>query len=202
MKELEQIPREAERSSGMWGFVWEVIQFVALTIVIVVPIRVYVAQPYIVSGNSMYPTFESGDYLIVDQLSYRLNEPTYGDVVIFRYPQDPSKFFIKRIIGKPNDVIEFVNGALTIVNTEHPDGIAFDDPYANLLSRETKTVTLKEKEYYVLGDNRIASLDSRAWGPLPENLITGRVLARLFPVSHIDLLPGKIQFFKMPSNSN
>src|SRR3989338_6991381 len=92
----ENLPLTARESTGSWWkFIREIVQFVFLTLIIVVPIRAYVAQPYIVNGSSMYPTFENGDYLIVDQLSYRFGEPDYGDVIVFRYPQDPSKFFIK-----------------------------------------------------------------------------------------------------------
>lgn len=142
--------------------VWEVVKFVIVTLVIVVPVRAYIAQPFIVSGVSMVPTFHNGEYLIVDELSYHLREPKRGEVVVFRYPLDEKKFFIKRLIGLPGDTVELPGGERV----------------------------LGPGEYYVLGDNRDQSLDSRAWGTVPEKLLTGRVLLRLFPFTEIGFLPG------------
>ncbi|MEW5908057.1 MAG: signal peptidase I [Patescibacteria group bacterium] len=141
----------------------EYIRFTFIVLFIVLPIRFWIAQPFIVSGASMVPTFENGDYLIIDELSYHLRTPQKGEVIIFRYPLDPSKFFIKRIIGVPGDTVE-INGG---------------------------KILLKDNEYYVLGDNRNNSLDSRIWGTLDRNLIVGRALVRLWPITDMSLLPGQ-----------
>src|SRR3989338_9340260 len=84
---------------------WETVRFIFIALLIVIPIRLFIAQPFIVSGASMDPTFTDGQYLIVDEVSYRFNEPIRGDVIIFKYPKDPKKYFIKRIIGLPRHTV-------------------------------------------------------------------------------------------------
>lgn len=172
------------------NFLKELITFAAVAVVIVLPIRVFIAQPFIVSGESMFPTFESGQYLIVDQLSYRIGEPVRGDVVVFRYPQDPSKFFIKRIIALPNEKIR-IEGKNVIITMTDGTEITLDEPYITLEKENNISETLKDDEYFVMGDNRLASLDSRVWGPLKKDMITGRAWLRLLPVDKIDFLPGE-----------
>jgi signal peptidase I len=173
------------------NFFKEIFKFSLIALLIVLPIRFFVAQPFIVSGASMQPTFENGQYLIVDQLSYRFEDPQRGSVVIFHYPQDPSKFFIKRIIGLPGETVVIEGTQITIKNDALPGGFVLDEPYvaeANL-KNDNLTVTVSEGEYFVLGDNRKASSDSRVWGALPEDLIVGRPFLRLFPISEADILP-------------
>ena len=147
-----------ENKSGLWEF----IKFVVIAVLIVVPIRLWVAQPFIVNGASMEPTFQTGDYLIVDELSYQFRQPKKEEVIIFRYPLNPSIFYIKRVIGTPGETIIL-------------DG---------------KEIELGEKEYFVMGDNRPFSSDSRRWGTVPENLIVGRAFARLWPFTEVGILPG------------
>ncbi|HEY4502616.1 MAG TPA: signal peptidase I [Candidatus Paceibacterota bacterium] len=176
-------------------FIKEVIKFAIIAALIVAPIRLFIAQPFIVSGASMEPTFETGQYVIVDQLSYAFEKPVRGDVVIFRYPRDPSTFFIKRIIGLPGETIQLRGKDVIIKNSEHESGIILDEPY---LEKENKssanmTVELKDTEYFVMGDNRHESSDSRIWGPLDEKYLVGRALLRLFPFTGDILLPGGIQ---------
>lgn len=187
----ENPPFKADKSSGggFSFFVWEVVKFVFLALIIVVPIRVYVAQPYIVSGSSMVPTFHNGDYLIVDQLSYRFDEPDRGDVVIFKYPKDPTKFFIKRVIALPRETLEIREGTIIIKNETSPDGFVLPDPYNKSPFNDTMTITLQDTEYFVMGDNREASLDSRSWGALPRSLLVGKTFARLFPFYDISFSP-------------
>ena len=174
------------------NFFTDLIKFSLVALLIVVPIRLYIAQPFIVSGDSMVPTFHNGEYLIVDEVSYRFEEPARGDVIIFRYPKDPSKYFIKRIIGLPGDTVALANGTVTITNTENPDGFVEHEPYLMDAQRTTEryTVALGEGEYFVLGDNRPASSDSRSWGVLPEDNIVGRAFLRLLPIAHAAVLPG------------
>ena len=173
----------------------EIIRFALLAIIIVVPIRMFIAQPFIVSGASMDNTFENGQYLIVDQLSYYLHEPARGDVVIFRYPRDPSKFFIKRVIGLPGDTLTIEESNVTITNEANPDGYVLDEPYVNSMEvAAPRTEVMGPREYFVMGDNRDQSSDSRVWGVLQEERIIGRAWLRLFPPTAVDFLPGKVDF--------
>ena len=172
----------------------EIARFAILAILIVIPIRMFIAQPFIVSGASMDDTFHSGEYLIVDQVSYYFESPQRGDVVIFRYPKDPSKFFIKRVIGVPGDTVNIENGVVTITNEAHPEGFVLDEPYITQMPPEpARTETLGEREYFVMGDNRGQSSDSRSWGVLQEERIIGRALLRLFPPTEFGFLPGAIR---------
>lgn len=168
----------------------EIIRFVLISLAIVIPIRLYIAEPFIVSGSSMVPTFQTGNYLIVEQVSYRFENPERGDVVVFHYPRDPSKFFIKRIIGLPGEVIEINKGQIIIKNETYPDGLLLNEPYIDMKSDDNLRFTLSSDEYFVMGDNRTASSDSRVWGPLPEDLIVGKAFLRLFPIQNLDILPG------------
>jgi len=169
----------------------EIVQFAIIALIIVVPVRWFVAQPFIVSGASMEDTFYTGEYLIVDQLSYHLEEPTAGDVIVFRYPRNPSTFFIKRIIGTPGDTVTIDGNVVTIINDKHPNGIVLDEPYIHSMAPNTfMTEKLGEREYFVMGDNRDRSSDSRVWGILQRENIIGRAYLRLFPFTRIDYLPG------------
>jgi signal peptidase I len=171
----------------------EIVRFSIIAILIVIPIRMFIAQPFIVSGASMDNTFHNGQYLIVDQVSYYFNQPARGDVVIFRYPRDPSKFFIKRIIGIPGDTITIENAQVKITNEQHPDGFILEEPYVKSMALSSRiTETLGEREYFVMGDNRDQSSDSRSWGILQEERIVGRALVRLFPPGEVNYLPGSV----------
>lgn len=172
----------------------EIIRFSLIALLIVIPIRMFIAQPFIVSGASMNETFHNGEYLIVDQVSYRLHSPERGDVVIFRYPRDPSKFFIKRIIGVPGDTITIVDSTVTITNNQSPEGFILNEPYVkSMRPGPSLTEELGEREYFVMGDNRDESSDSRVWGVLQEERIIGRAFLRLFPPQVMDVLPGAIK---------
>ncbi|MDP3996530.1 MAG: signal peptidase I [bacterium] len=170
-------------------------KFVLLTLIIVVPIRVFIAQPFLVSGSSMEPTFEDKEYLIVDKLSYRVENPQRGDVVIFRFPGDTDKFLIKRIIGLPGETVEVRNGKTHIKNESYPDGFVLGEPYAlSNLPLITMTVTLKDDYYFVMGDNREQSADSRIWGPLNRSFIVGRPFIRLYPFNEMAMFPGQAHY--------
>lgn len=167
------------------------IRFALIALIIVVPIRWFVAQPFFVRGESMVPTFHNNEYLIVDQLTYRFEEPKRGDVIIMRYPKDESTFFIKRIIGLPNETIE-LQGLHVIVRQTGKESITLDEPYIETerTRNEFKSYTLGPDEYFVMGDNRYASSDSRSWGNLPRKDIVGRALFRMFPPKMFGVFPG------------
>jgi|SRR3989344_1268873 len=169
----------------------ETLKLLFISLAIVIPFRLFIAQPFIVEGASMYPTFDNGDYLIVDELSYRFKGPERGSVLVFRYPKDPSKSFIKRVVGLPGELVALEDGGIVITSSEHPQGLALEEPYVKLKKGDKLSYALGQGEYYVLGDNRAQSADSRLWGPVPEDNIIGRPIIRLLPPA---ILPGNFNF--------
>ena len=183
---------ENQKKKSNWQSFWELVRFAIIAIIIVVPIRIFIAQPFIVSGSSMVPTFQDGQYLVVDEISYILGTPKRDDVVIFRNPNDEKIFFIKRIIGLPGETVD-VNSAenkVTIINKEHPQGFSLDQSFIKNIGGIDGHRVLGNNEYYVMGDNRPASSDSRYWGVVPKDLMIGRVLLRLLPFNKINYMPG------------
>ncbi len=178
-----------QQTNSITNFLREILIFIAVALIIIVPIRAFVAEPFVVSGASMYPTFTSGQYLIVDQLSYDFSLPHRGDVVILKYPLDTSVYFIKRIIGLPGETVSINNGVVTI----NPGNITLSEPYieSDHRSFDTSTTTLGPNQYFVMGDNRNQSSDSRIWGTVPRDLIVGRPLLRLLPPTSLAIFPGR-----------
>ncbi len=166
-----------------FSLISEIIRIVILAAVIVIPIRYFIFQPFFVQGISMQPNFENGDYLIVDEITYRFRKPERGEVIVFKYPRNPSQRYIKRIIGLPGETVEIKDGKITIFKK---DGERIELNESAYLPADIKTsgnirITLSDNEYFVLGDNRNFSSDSRRWGPLPEKYIIGRVYIRAWP---------------------
>ena len=160
-------------------------------------IRFVVAAPYIVSGASMENTFQDFNYLIVDRLSYDFGDPRRGDVIVFDLPQDTGRSLIKRVIGLPGETIILNGATVTIVNSEYPDGFTLSEPYLspeNLGGSSNMRITLAPDQFFVLGDNRRVSADSRLWGALPREDIVGRVFLRLFPLNEVSVLPGEARY--------
>lgn len=156
--------------------------FIIGALALVLLIRSFVFQPFLVRGDSMVPNFHGGDYLVVDEMTYRfLREPARGEVIVFRFPGDETQKYIKRVIGLPGETIEIQEGKVYISsNGEH---LLLEEPY---LGNENETagfvkLTLQDSEYFVMGDNRKFSSDSRRWGTLPRNEIIGRAVLRVFP---------------------
>jgi signal peptidase I len=152
--------------------------------VIIIPVRYFLIQPFYVKGASMEPNFFDHEYLIIDELSYRLNEPVRGDIVVFKYPKDPKQFFIKRVIGMPEETVEIIDGKIRLYTKDHPNGFFLDETgyIDGVFTSSRQIVQLKKGEYYLMGDNRPASLDSRVFGPVERDLIVGKVLLRGYPV--------------------
>jgi len=193
--QMQEIPKEEsageiQKKPKMRGFLGELVRFFLIVVFIIIPFRIFVAQPFIVEGASMDPTFKNGQYLIVDQISYRFEEPERGSVLIFKYPRDPKQFFIKRVIGLPGETVEIDDGKITIFNTENPKGFSLDEPYLEFEKIDSSKITLKSEEYFVMGDNRAVSSDSRYWGPVPKDNIIGRPFLRLLPLSKTGIFPG------------
>src|SRR3989344_859012 len=183
-----------EKNNELLAFVWETIKVVVISLAIILPIRYYLVQPFFVKGASMEPSFEDGDYLLVDEISYRFSDPERGDVIIFRYPVDQSQFFIKRIIGLPDETIAIKDNTITIYNKDEPGGLVLGESY---LDPEQKTFgntvrKLDDNEYFVLGDNRLQSSDSRRWGALNKSLITGKAFLRPWPINKTFKIPSVV----------
>ncbi len=151
----------------------------ALAVIIVVPIRMFIFQPFLVKGSSMEPNFHNGDYLIIDELSYRMRSPERGEVIVFKYPENPSQKYIKRIIGLPGETIEVKEGKIRITGLQE-DFVLNEDVYlSGVETFGVDTLKLAPDEYFVLGDNREHSSDSRYWGSVPKANLIGRVWWRV-----------------------
>jgi signal peptidase I len=184
----------------------EVLSVVIISLVVVIPIRMYIAQPFVVSGQSMDKTLANGNYLIIDEISYKFQNPERGEVVVFKVPEealalsnyslDKKMFFIKRIIGLPGETVEIDGDSVKISNEKNPKGVTLNEPYAFVdklspyFKDIKKKITLKSDEYFVMGDNRHNSSDSRFWGPLKKENIKGKTFLRLWPFNKISVAPG------------
>ena len=200
--------------SGVGGFIWEVIKVFFWAFIVIMPIRIFLFQPFFVQGASMEPNFQGGNYLIINELGYKntsfgidnkdiFSVPTFrelnrGDVVVFRYPKDPTQFFIKRVIGLPGEKVIIVDGKVRIVSKQNPEGFILDEYQylpknfitnnpQNPQSNAPIIQELSQDEYFVMGDNRAQSHDSRAWGPLDKKYVIGKALLRAWPLSEISV---------------
>jgi signal peptidase I len=176
---------------NFFSFFFDLIKIVTISLVIIIPVRYFLIQPFYVKGASMEPNFYDHEYLIIDEITYRFQEPKRGDIIVFRYPRNPQEYFIKRIIGLPGEKIRIKDEGIYIYNEAHPEGAVLDEPY---LAEGVKTyglnddqIKLSPDEYYVLGDNRSSSKDSRSFGPVNRSFVTGRVILRGWPFSRFNV---------------
>jgi signal peptidase I len=167
----------------------EVLEIAVIAVGAVFIVRTFLVQPFLVSGTSMVPTFSNGDYVLTDELTFRIRPPERGETVVFHDVSDYSTYLIKRVIGLPGETVIVKNNAITIKNQQHPDGLVISEPYlpAGTITSGDGTWTLSSSSYMMLGDNRAVSYDSRSWGPLPANDIVGLVRFRLWPLSAIQI---------------
>ncbi len=197
---------QKQDQESMKDFIVEVVKMFFLALVIIVPVRMFLFQPFIVRGASMEPTFMEKEYLIVNEFGYK-NTPVNilgrnvvtvkphknlkrGDIVVFRAPKNETQYYIKRIIGLPGETVKIDNGVVMIYNDASPDGHVLDESAYLPEGRKTNgtlRVTLSKDEYYVLGDNRPASSDSRSFGPLKKEKVIGKVVVRAWPVMHFTI---------------
>jgi len=182
--ELKLTPRQE-----VLTFIWETVKIIIISLAIIIPVRYYLVQPFFVKGASMENTFEDGDYIIIDEISYRFTHPERGEVVVFRAPQDKSQFFIKRVIGLPSETVVVQNDKVKIFNKDNPNGFSLYEPYLFSGQHTLGDVRIKldDNEYFVMGDNRLQSSDSRRWGPVNRSLITGRVFLRAWPLNKLGI---------------
>lgn len=210
-KKISSIERNEENGQneeyyGVGTFIWEVVKVFFWAAIIIGPIKIFLFQPFIVQGASMEPNFNDNNYIIVNEIGYKktdiniknfhfftveaFKEFERGDVIIFKYPKDPSKFFIKRVIGLPGEKIEIDDGKVKIFNVDNSEGYFLNENgylSSDVITTGALTVQLKEDEYFVLGDNRGASSDSRVWGPIGKNDVVGKALLRAWPFSKVDI---------------
>lgn len=169
-------------------FVLEVLQIVIIAAAIILPIRYFLIQPFIVKGASMEPNFIENEYLIIDELSYRLRDIGRGEIIVFEPPTGIHQYYIKRVIGLPGETVEIQDGVITIYNDEYPNGLKIQEDYIEDYTQGHQQVVLGEAEYFVLGDNRDMSLDSRRIGAIPEENIVGRVWIRGLPFNKAGII--------------
>lgn len=170
--------------------VFEVLKTVIIVGACATLIRTFLLQPFIVDGRSMAPNFATNDYLLIDKLTYRFREPERGEIVVFHPPVDQRESYIKRVIGLPNERLTIKDGVVTIYNSENSGGKVLHETYLSTAAandfvrlRQSLDITLEDNQYFVMGDNRGASTDSRVFGPITRSELQGRSLVRLFPVS-------------------
>lgn len=177
-------------TTGEKTWIREIIEFALLVVLIVIPFRVFVAEPYIVSGVSMSQTFETGHYLIINKFWHKIKDVERGDVLVFQSPVENEKYYIKRVVGLPGETVSIANTQVTITT---PDGteLVLDEPYIKNKTYATVSIDLGPTEYFMMGDNRAQSFDSRAWGPMDASYIRGEPVVRLYPFTNISLMPGR-----------
>jgi len=165
-----------KNKSSFWK---EFIKALAISIALASVIRIFIIQPFKVQGASMEPVLAANNYLIIDEISYRFRGPERGEIIVFKHGSD---FFVKRIIALPGETIEIKNNKI-FINSQFLE----DNTSGNL------QIVLSDEQYFVLGDNRQASSDSRAWGPVKKQSIIGRVWLRVLPLN-------KLEKFNVPAD--
>lgn len=172
---------------NFFAYVFELVKVVVISLAIIIPIRYYLIQPFYVKGASMEPNFYDHEYLVIDELSYRLREIARGEIVVFRYPKDPTQFFIKRVVGLPGETVRIENGNVVVQNVAYPKGVRVPESYLETqgLTVGGQETVLGGNQYYVLGDNRSSSLDSRQFGAITRSAIIGRVWLRGWPLDRV-----------------
>ena len=184
-------PEEQKGFKKYLSFAWELFKIALIAFVIVAPIRYFLFQPFIVSGNSMVPNFQNGNYLIVDEISYRFNPPQRGDVIIFNagfIPGYSGQRFIKRVIGLPGDTVDVANGQVSVIEKGKTTTLSEKYLPAGLKTIGDVKDVVGPNQYFVMGDNRNESYDSRYWGLVPQKEIIGKTFLRLFPINEITWL--------------
>lgn len=185
---LNDLPLENEPVKDFFYFVWDLLKTGIIVFIIAFLIRYFLIQPFIVEGSSMLPNYIDQEYLLAEKLSFSLSSPKRGDVIIFKYPNNPSVNYIKRVIGLPGETVEITNNQVRIINKDHPEGVILDESYlpsnTKTLTSENKkfSATLAENSYFVMGDNREHSSDSREWGALPRANIIGHAWLTVKPL--------------------
>lgn len=174
-----------DREENKGGFaLWEVIRSVLVAVILAVILRIFVVEPFYIPSRSMEPTLLPGDRIIVSKFLYHFREPQRGDVIVFRYPRDPKRDFVKRVIGLGGETVALRNGKLyvdgrQVPETYLPPGLRFAD---------FGPVRVPPGQLFVLGDNRNSSDDSRVWGFLPRDMVVGKAVLIYWPLDRIRVI--------------
>lgn len=174
--------------SSAGSFLIEVAKVIIIALAIIIPVRYFLMQPFYVKGASMEPNFHDNQYLIIDEATYHFSEPLRGEVIVFRNPRQPSEFYIKRVIGLPNEKVEIEHGQVRIYNGAQPGGFVLDESEylsSSVYTTGNESLELGDKEYFVMGDNRSSSLDSRVFGSITKSEIIGRIWIRAWPINKL-----------------
>lgn len=182
----EQQDQSQVRALGK--FLLEMGQIAAIAIAIILPVRYFLVQPFIVVGASMQPSYYENEYLIIDEFTYRFRDPERGETVVFHPPGNEKLYYIKRVIGLPGETVEVRDGKIVIFNDEYLNGVILNETYLIEETDGAQRVQLGKDEYFLMGDNRDESLDSRKIGPIPFENITGRVWIRGLPLDQAGIL--------------
>jgi len=181
-----------QEGNSFWSYVVDIIETIVVALAIFVVVYLFLLQPHQVKGASMKPNFLDGEYILTDKISYRFTKPKRGDVIIFQSPTDPDVDFIKRIIGLPGEKVKISEGSIVIYNEQNKTGLTLKEPYhingPTLGGKEVPQnteVTIGDNQYFVLGDNRVESFDSRSWGMLDRKKIIGKAWLRYWPLNKI-----------------
>jgi len=177
-------PREEERVQ-VWHVLWELLHDLSIAILFCFFLIAFVAQAFRVQGESMLPLLGDNERIIVNKFIYRFEPVDRGDIVVFWYPRDPRVSFIKRVVGLPGDVVEVRRGTLYV------NGRGVEEDYVNRRFRDDKSyapIEVRKAHYFVLGDHRRSSNDSRNWGEVPERYIYGKAFFRFWPLSKMGLV--------------
>lgn len=164
---------------------------IMIVLILAFLIRSFLFQPFVVDGQSMEPNFINEEYIIVNRLTYRLGDPKRGDVVVFQAPNNPQYDYIKRIIGLPNEKIKIKDQKIYINGQQIEESYLDENAQTYLENKKNFTleVELGDNEYFVLGDNRNHSSDSREWGTLPKNNIIGKAWVSVYPWNIFGFIP-------------
>jgi signal peptidase I len=174
LKINEEQPQPKEKRSGFLRFLVDILETLVLSLVLFVSINMISARIR-VDGASMEPTLVSGEYVIINRLSYRLGSPQRGDIIVFHFPRDPKEEYIKRLIGLPGDEVEVKNGAVYV------NGQLLDESYLNVKMDYYGTWRIPAGQLFVLGDNRNNSSDSHDWGTVPMDYVVGKAVLVYWP---------------------
>jgi signal peptidase I len=193
MSDTQQIPEVKQKVSTFQTEMWDFIKTLLILCAIYFVSRTYIAQPFLVKGRSMEQTFSDGDYLIVDELSYRFRDPHRFEVIVFHTEFIPGgaqrEYYIKRVIGLPGDRIVIKDGTVILYENNGETPTKLDEAYITngikTIAPEPIDIVLEANKYFVLGDNRGNSSDSRYWGVLDKSYIVGKPAVRLFPFNEI-----------------
>src|SRR3989344_6877962 len=184
-----------EEKHPFWGYFVDIIETIVVAAAIFFVVYLFLLQPHQVRGASMEPNLSNGQYILTDKISYRFDKPRRGDIIVFKAPVDPNFDYIKRIIGLPGESIQIKGGKIIIKNTTHPKGFVLEEPYKingsdqpGTLLEDNREFKISEDNYFVLGDNRNQSFDSREWGELSRKNIIGKTWLRYWPISKLSFV--------------